>query len=48
MLDVRLPDVSGLEFQRDLAEADIHIPIIFITGHADVPMTRARHEGRGG
>lgn len=39
VLDVRLPDVSGLEFQRDLAEADIHIPIIFITGHADVPMT---------
>ena len=39
MLDVRLPDVSGLEFQRDLAEANVHIPIIFITGHADVPMT---------
>jgi FixJ family two-component response regulator len=39
VLDVRLPDVSGLEFQRDLAEAKIHIPIIFITGHADVPMT---------
>jgi len=39
VLDVRLPDVSGLEFQRDLAEANIHIPIIFITGHADVPMT---------
>jgi len=39
VLDVRLPDVSGLEFQRDLAKADIQIPIIFITGHADVPMT---------
>jgi FixJ family two-component response regulator len=39
VLDVRLPDVSGLELQRDLAEADVHIPIIFITGHADVPMT---------
>ncbi|MGA3236726.1 MAG: response regulator transcription factor [Bryobacteraceae bacterium] len=39
VLDVRLPDVSGLEFQRDLAEANIHIPIIFITGHGDVPMT---------
>jgi FixJ family two-component response regulator len=39
VLDVRLPDVSGLEFQRDLAEANIEIPIIFITGHADVPMT---------
>src|SRR6204780_1937963 len=39
VLDVRLPDVSGLELQRELAEADIRIPIIFITGHADVPMT---------
>jgi FixJ family two-component response regulator len=39
VLDVRLPDVSGLEFQRDLAEANIQIPIIFITGHADIPMT---------
>jgi len=39
VLDVRLPDVSGLEFQRELAEADIRIPIIFITGHADVPMS---------
>src|SRR5580704_3334098 len=39
VLDVRLPDVSGLEFQRDLAEANVQIPIIFITGHADVPMS---------
>lgn len=39
VLDIRLPDVSGLEFQRELAEADIHLPIIFITGHADIPMT---------
>jgi FixJ family two-component response regulator len=39
VLDVRLPDLGGLEFQRVLAEANIHIPIIFITGHADVPMT---------
>jgi len=39
VLDVRLPDVSGLELQRDLAAANIHIPIIFITGHADVPMS---------
>jgi FixJ family two-component response regulator len=39
VLDVRLPDVSGLEFQRDLARANFQIPIIFITGHADVPMT---------
>ena len=39
VLDVRLPDASGLELQSDLAEANIHIPIIFITGHADVPMT---------
>src|SRR5580704_15513702 len=39
VLDVRLPDVSGLELQRDLSAANVHIPIIFITGHADVPMT---------
>jgi len=39
VLDVRLPDSSGLELQRALSEAGIHIPIIFITGHADVPMT---------
>ena len=39
VLDVRLPDASGLELQRDLAEAGVHIPIIFITGHADVPMS---------
>ena len=39
VLDVRLPDVSGLEFQRDLTAADVRIPIIFITGHADVPMS---------
>ncbi len=39
VLDVRLPDLSGLEFQRDLAQAAIEIPIIFITGHADVPMS---------
>ncbi len=39
VLDVRLPDVSGLELQRDLAAANIRIPIIFITGHADVPMS---------
>lgn len=39
VLDIRLPDVSGLEFQRELAAADIHLPIIFITGHADIPMT---------
>jgi len=39
VLDVRLPGVNGLEFQRDLAEAGIRIPIIFITGHGDIPMT---------
>jgi FixJ family two-component response regulator len=39
VLDVRLPESSGLELQRELAEAGIEIPIIFITGHADVPMT---------
>jgi FixJ family two-component response regulator len=39
ILDVRLPEISGLEVQRKLIEADIHIPIIFITAHADIPMT---------
>jgi FixJ family two-component response regulator len=39
VLDIRLPGVSGLDFQGDLAKADIHIPIIFITGHGDIPMT---------
>jgi FixJ family two-component response regulator len=39
ILDVRLPGISGLEVQRKLIEAGVHIPIIFITAHADVPMT---------
>ena len=39
VLDVGLPGVSGLDFQRQLGEAGIQIPIIFITGHGDIPMT---------
>jgi FixJ family two-component response regulator len=39
VLDVRLPGRSGLEFQRDLAAANRDVPIIFITGHGDIPMT---------
>jgi FixJ family two-component response regulator len=39
VLDVRLPGVNGLDFQRELADAGVHIPIIFITGHGDIPMT---------
>jgi FixJ family two-component response regulator len=39
VLDVRLPDVSGLEFQRELAASGVEIPIVFITGHGDIPMT---------
>src|SRR5712672_832679 len=39
ILDVRLPGGSGLDFQRELADAGIRIPIIFITGHGDIPMT---------
>jgi FixJ family two-component response regulator len=39
VLDVRLPGLSGLDLQRELAEAEIHLPIIFITGHGDIPMT---------
>ena len=39
VLDIRLPGVSGLDFQTRLAEAGIHIPIVFITGHGDIPMS---------
>jgi FixJ family two-component response regulator len=39
VLDVRLPGLSGLDLQRELADAHIHTPIIFITGHGDIPMT---------
>jgi FixJ family two-component response regulator len=39
VLDVRLPGHSGLEFQAELAKANIHVPIIFITGHGDIPMS---------
>jgi RNA polymerase sigma factor (sigma-70 family) len=39
VLDIRLPGMSGLDFQRQLAEAGIHIPVIFITAHGDIPMT---------
>ncbi len=39
ILDIRLPRVSGLDFQAELAKAGIHIPIIFMTGHGDIPMT---------
>ena len=39
MLDVRLPGPSGLEFQRFLMESGVHLPIIFISGHGDIPMS---------
>jgi FixJ family two-component response regulator len=39
VLDVRLPGRSGLDFQHDLAKLGIHLPIIFITGHGDIPMS---------
>jgi FixJ family two-component response regulator len=46
VLDVRLPGMSGLDVQRELAAADLRIPIIFITGHGDIPMTvRAMKSG---
>jgi FixJ family two-component response regulator len=46
VLDVRLPGVNGLDFQRELADAGVRIPIIFITGHGDIPMTvRAMKSG---
>jgi FixJ family two-component response regulator len=46
VLDVRMPGVSGLELQRKLSEAKIQIPIIFLTGHGDIPMSvRAMKDG---
>ena len=39
VLDIRLPGINGLDFQRQLADAGVQIPIIFITGHGDIPMT---------
>jgi FixJ family two-component response regulator len=39
VLDVRLPGISGLDFQAELAKANINIPIIFMTGHGDIPMS---------
>lgn len=39
VLDIRLPEISGLDFQRRLAEAGMQIPIIFITAHGDIPMS---------
>jgi FixJ family two-component response regulator len=39
VLDVRLPGLSGLDLQRKMADANIHTPIVFITGHGDIPMT---------
>src|SRR5262252_7983742 len=39
VLDVRLPGVSGLDFQSELAKKNVGIPIVFMTGHGDIPMT---------
>jgi FixJ family two-component response regulator len=39
VLDVRLPGQGGLDFQRELSQAGFHLPIIFITGHDDIPMS---------
>ena len=39
VLDIRLPGLSGLDFQTELTRANIHIPIIFMTGHGDIPMS---------
>src|SRR6202035_711114 len=46
VLDIRLPGLSGLDFQNELARANIQIPVIFMTGHGDIPMTvRAMQSG---
>src|SRR5262245_6475583 len=48
VLDVQLPGLSGLDLQEELAKADVQIPIIFLTGHGDIPMTvRAMKAGAG-
>src|SRR5258707_12908972 len=39
VLDIQLPDISGFELQQELATKDIQIPIIFLTGHGDIPMS---------
>ena len=39
VLDVSLPGINGLDFQRELADKGVHIPVIFITGHGDIPMS---------
>jgi RNA polymerase sigma factor (sigma-70 family) len=39
VLDIRLPGLSGLDFQHELATRNIHIPVVFITGHGDIPMS---------
>jgi FixJ family two-component response regulator len=39
VLDVRMPGLSGMDLQRELIQAGVHIPIIFVTGHGDIPMT---------
>ena len=46
VLDVRLPGQSGLDFQRQLASKNTQLPIIFITGHGDIPMSVQAMKGR--
>ncbi len=48
VLDVRLPGRSGLEFHDSLIEANVHLPVVFISGHAGRPDVGSRDEGRGG
>jgi len=45
VLDIRLPGMSGLDFQGELAKANVHIPIIFMTGHGDIPMSVTAMKG---
>ena len=46
VLDVKLPGLSGLDLQKELAKADLQIAIIFLTGHGDIPMSvRAMKSG---
>jgi len=49
LLDVRLPDFDGFQLQQKMTEQDISLPVIFMTGHGDIPMGDGRqgHEKRG-
>jgi len=48
LLDVKMPGLSGMDLQEELNKADYHMPIVFVTGHGDIPMTVEAMKKRGG